>query len=89
MTCPAGCLRIPGHFGFHTTVPAIAEREDKAVLVETAFYTAPVFSLWSLMELLQQEQPFPAALTFGHDGEIWISGPTIGGQSRVTYPKLI
>lgn len=28
MTCPAGCCRLPGHFGFHTTVPAIAERED-------------------------------------------------------------
>jgi len=28
MTCPAGCLRLPGHTGFHTTHPGIAERED-------------------------------------------------------------
>lgn len=32
MTCPPGCLRIQGHTGFHTTVPAVADREDKADL---------------------------------------------------------
>lgn len=31
MTCPAGCILAQGHSGFHTTVPAIAEREDKPV----------------------------------------------------------
>jgi hypothetical protein len=30
MTCPAGCLRAPGHSGFHTTVSLVAVREDKA-----------------------------------------------------------
>lgn len=30
MTCPSGCVRLPGHTGFHTTHPGIAEREDKA-----------------------------------------------------------
>lgn len=29
MTCPPGCVREKGHVGFHTTVPAIAKREDK------------------------------------------------------------
>ena len=28
MACPAGCVRAPGHEGFHTTHPDIAKRED-------------------------------------------------------------
>ena len=28
MACPAGCVRTPGHDGFHTTHPGIAKNED-------------------------------------------------------------
>lgn len=28
MTCPSGCLRKTNHKGFHTTNPAVAEKED-------------------------------------------------------------
>ena len=26
--CPSGCVRLPGHSGFHTTVPKLAVEED-------------------------------------------------------------
>lgn len=57
--------------------------------VRDIFSPPNTVSLRSLFDLLQAEQAFPAPLVFGPAGDIWISGPTISGQSRTTYPKLI
>lgn len=51
------------------------------------FSTPNTQSLRSLFDLLQAEQAFPSPLVFGPEGDIWISGPTIHGQSRTTYPN--
>lgn len=85
MTCPAGCVRPEGHAGFHTTIVAIAAKET---LQAEADAKTAIFSLRSLYEMLEAEQPFPCPLIFGPDGSIWFSTPTIHGRSRTTYQRL-
>ena len=93
MTCPQGCLRLPGHPGFHTTHPEMAKLEDERIAAGLRSVSPSSLILKNLVEggaqhgeVMGHGRGLEHLHATSPEGDL-VCRPLIGGMVRVTYPK--